>query len=180
MCRTEGFDAARPPSWSKVTFIREELARAEWVFWTDADALVMNASVTVERFVQDSVDVVFSGDPYHGINCGHLLVRSTDWSASFLERVHARTEFLHHPFWENAAVIALYKEDAEVRCRTAVVPNKLFNGYPYPGAGNASGDFMVHFPRVAAEVREAAMKNYAAMAKIELRIWCRLTTLSKE
>jgi hypothetical protein len=52
-----------------------------------------------------------------------------------------------------------------VRRHIAVVPNKLFNGYPYPGAGYASGDFIVHFAGLKAPDREAAMKNYAATAR---------------
>jgi hypothetical protein len=104
---------------------------------------------------------------HHGdrINCGHWFVRNTEWSRLFLERVYARVEFLYHPFWETAAFIRMYAEDAEVRSHIAVVPNKLFNCYPYPGAGYAAGDFMVHFAGLKADDREAAMKNYAAMAR---------------
>ncbi len=165
VCRREGFDRSRPPSWSKVPFMLEELLKCEWLFWTDADALVMNAAVPLTRFVQDSAEMVLSCDPYNGINCGHWFVRNSEWSAEFLERVYSQVEFLHHPFWETAAMIHLYAEDAEVRRHVAVVPNKLFNGYPYPGAGYSAGDFIVHFAGLKAEDREAAMRNYSAMAR---------------
>ena len=125
----------------------------------------MNASVPVTRFVQDCVDAVLSGDPTNGINTGHVLVRNTAWSARFLERVYTSTEFLHHPWRENAAVLRLYAEDEDVRRHAAVVPNKLFNGYPYPGGGYTSGDFVVHFAGLGAAEREAAVRNYAAMAR---------------
>ncbi len=165
VCRTDGFDTSRPPAWSKVRFIREELAKSEWVCWSDADALVMDSSVPLVGFVQDSVDVVFSGDPKHGINTGHLLVRNTPWSAAFLDRVWGRTEFLNHPFWENAAVIRLCEEDPEVRRHTAVVPNKLFNGFPYPGGGYTTGDFIVHFAGLRRPDLDTAITSYAAMAR---------------
>jgi hypothetical protein len=165
VCRTDGFDPTRAASWSKVRFLLEELPRADWVFWSDADALVMNSTVPLTRFVQDSVDVVFSGDPYHGINCGHILVRNTPWSLGCLERVWNRTEFLDHPFWENAAVIQMYAEDAEVRRHTVVVPNKLFNGFPYERGGYTEGDFIVHFAGCRRPVLDAAMWNYAAMTR---------------
>jgi hypothetical protein len=107
----------------------------------------MDSAVPLTRFIQDSVDVVLSGDPYNGmINAGHLFVRNTPWSDAFLERVYARVEYLNHPWWENAALIALYREVSEVRRRVAIVPNKLFNTYPYPDGGYAKGDFLVHFP----------------------------------
>jgi hypothetical protein len=166
VCRTGGFDPARPPAWSKVRFVLDELGRADtdWVFWSDADAVVMDPSVPVTRFVQDSADLVLSGDPAHGINTGHLLVRNTPWAAGFLSRVWDRTEFLHHPFWENSAVVRLYAEDPEVRRRAAVVPNKLFNGFPHPGGGYAAGDFLVHLAGVRRPALDAAIRSYAAMA----------------
>jgi hypothetical protein len=77
----------------------------------------------------------------------------------------SRVEFPHHPFWETAVIICMYAEDAEVRSHIAVVSNKLFNSYPYPGTGYASGDFIVHFVGLKAPDREAAMRNYAAMAR---------------
>jgi hypothetical protein len=165
VCRTEGFDESRPPPWSKIHFIQDELRMSEWVFWSDADALVMNAAIPVTRFIQDSVDIVCSGDPNHGINTGHILVRNTDWSAAFWERVYARTEFLNHPFWENAAVIQMYAEDADVRRHVAVVPNKLFNSFPYERGGYTSGDFIVHFAGMRRPDLDAAMQSYAAMAR---------------
>lgn len=42
-------------------------------------------------------------------------------------------------FWEIAALIRMHAEDPEVRRHIAVVPNKLFNGYPYPGGGLRDG-----------------------------------------
>jgi hypothetical protein len=75
------------------------------------------------------------------------------------------SEFPHHPFWETAALLKMYGEDAEVRRYVAVVPNKLFHGHPYPGAGYANGDFRVHFVGLPASDREAAMKSDAAMAR---------------
>jgi hypothetical protein len=163
VCRTDGFDPDRPASWSKVGFVRQELAASDWVFWTDADSLVMNAAVPLTRFVVDAVDIVLSDDPYHGINAGCFLVRNTAWARRFLDRVYARTDFLHHPWWENAAIIALYEEDPDVRRHTAVVPNKWFNAFPYEGGGYEAGDFVAHFPGVGH--RETIMRNYVAMAR---------------
>jgi hypothetical protein len=36
---------------------------------------------------------------------------------------------------------------------------------PYPGAGYSAGDFLAHFAGQTGATREAAMKNYAAMAR---------------
>jgi hypothetical protein len=161
-CRTDRFDASRPPAWSKIRFLLEELPRCDWVFWSDADSLVMNSAVPLSWFLDDAYDLVLSRDGFNGLNTGSFFVRNTAWAAAFLERVYWQEQFLHHPFWENAAVMALYAADPEVRCHIQVVPNKLFNGYITDGT-YVPGDFVVHFAGL--KQREVFMKNYAAMAR---------------
>jgi hypothetical protein len=76
-----------------------------------------------------------------------------------------RVEYLDLPWWENAALIALYREDPEVRRRVVIVPNKLFNAYPYLDGGYANGDFLVHFAGCRRPGLEGMMRNYAAIAR---------------
>jgi hypothetical protein len=161
-CRTDGFDSARPPAWSKIRFLLEELLHADWVFWTDADSLIMQSAVPLDRFTDDHYDVVLSRDRYNGLNTGNFLVRNTPWARTFLERVYQQEQFVHHPLWENAAVLALYAADADVRQHVHVVPNKLFNGYITDGS-HLPGDFLVHFAGL--KDREVFLKNYAAQAR---------------
>ena len=161
-CRTEGFDTSRAPAWSKIRFLQEELANCDWVFWTDADSLIMNSAVPLSFFVDNAYDVILSYDRYNGINTGNFLVRSSPWSQSFLERVWRQEEFLHHPFWENAAVMSLYAKDSECHRHISVVPNHLFNGYITDNS-YSTGGFLVHFAGL--KDREVFMKNYAALAR---------------
>jgi hypothetical protein len=161
-CRTEGFDSSRPPAWSKILFIKEQLPECDWLFWTDADSLVMNSAVPLTAFLDDHFDLIMSRDRYHGINTGNFLVRNTPWALDFLGRVYAQDQFRDHPLWENAAVLSLSGSDPEVRRHTHVVPNKLFNGYITDGS-YVPGDFMVHFAGL--KDREVFLKNYAALAR---------------
>jgi len=165
ICHTDDFDTDRPASWSKLRFVLEALQSAEWVYWSDADSLVMNSVIPLTRYCWDSADLVLSGDPYHGINLGCFLARRTDWTRAFFERVYAMTEFVEHPWWENAAVYSLYAAQPEVRRRVAVVPNALFNGYPYPGGGYEAGGFVVHVPGVGSNRRLALLRHYAALTR---------------
>lgn len=106
------------------------------------------------------------GDPYNGVvNAGHLFVRNTQWSDTFLERVYGRVEYLDHPWREDAALIALDREDPDVRRHAAVVPNKLFNAYPDPDGGYATGDFVVHFPGRRRPGLDGMMQSYGAMVR---------------
>jgi hypothetical protein len=165
VCRTDGFDTSRPASWSKLRFVREALREADWVFWSDADSLVMDSAVPLPRFVWDCADLVLSADPYHGLNFGGWLARASDWTDAFLQTVDGMNEFLDHPWWETAAVFARYAADPAVRAHIALLPNTLFNGYPFPGGGYTSGDFVAHFPSLRGRQREDAMTRYAALAR---------------
>jgi hypothetical protein len=161
-CRTGGFDESRPPAWSKVLFLLQELPHCDWLFWTDADSLVMNSAVPLTWFLDDAYDLVLSRDRYNGLNTGNFFVRNTAWARAFLERVYRQEQLVHHPLWENAAVLALYDQDPECRRHIAVVPNKLFNGYLTDGS-YSPGDFLVHFAGL--QGREVFMRNYAALAR---------------
>jgi hypothetical protein len=160
--RAEGFDQTRPPAWSKVLFLLEELPACDWVFWPDADSLVMNSSIPLTWFLDDASDLIVSRDRFSGLNTGCFFVKNSRRARAFLEQVYQQEQFIHHPVWENAAVNFLYARDPEVRRFLTVVPNKLFNGYVLDGS-YAPGDFMVHFPGL--QEREVLMKNYAAMAR---------------
>jgi hypothetical protein len=161
-CRTDGFDTSRPSAWSKIRFLEQELPACEWVFWTDADSLVMNRSVPLTWFLDDAYDLILSYDRFNGINTGNFFVRNTPWSQAFLKRVWQQEQFLHHPYWENAAVMALYAEDLECRRHISVVPNHLFNGYITDNSF-VPGSFLVHFAGL--KDREVFMKDYAALAR---------------
>jgi hypothetical protein len=161
-CRTEGFDPSRPPAWSKVRFLLEELPQSAWVFWSDADSVVMNSAVPLSWFLDASHDLILPWDRINGLNTGNFFVRNTPWAREFLERVYAQVRLIHHGWWENAAVMALYAAEPESRRHIGVVPNKLFNAYLTDGS-YAPGDFLVHFPGL--KDREMFLKNYAAMAR---------------
>jgi hypothetical protein len=164
VCRTDGFDSHRPASWSKLRFVREALEHSEWVFWNDADTLVMDSAVPLSRVCWDSHDLVLSGDPYHAMNLGCWLVRRNDWTFDFFDRLEMMTECLDHVWWETGAVLARYASEPAVRSRIGLLPNKLFNAYPYPGGGFEPGDFLVHFPGIGRSRRETLMAEFAARA----------------
>ncbi|KAG2633138.1 hypothetical protein PVAP13_2NG277600 [Panicum virgatum] len=69
-------DSSRPPSWSKVLALRVHLRRHHWLFWNDADTLVTNPEILLERILfsvigpsdfDDSPDLVLTED-FGGVN----------------------------------------------------------------------------------------------------------------
>ena len=99
-------DPARPPAWSKVPMVREALASFELVLWIDADAVIVDGSEDVAETLADDR---FLGLVRHGEqqipNTGVMLWRAGDRAAELLDRTWRGRRFMHHPWWENAALL---------------------------------------------------------------------------
>lgn len=163
--RTEGFAASRPPAWSKILFIRQALREYPWVFWSDADALIMNPRIRLEEFMRPGKDVILAEAqaPYPHINTGQMLFRASSFSRLFLRAVWGLKVFTHDSTWEQRAVNHLAEHYAFRRLDR--VSNKAFNAFAHVEGDPrpyAPGDFIVHFPGVKGKA--ALMRQYADLA----------------
>ncbi|HAI18740.1 MAG TPA: hypothetical protein DCM10_12310, partial [Xanthomarina gelatinilytica] len=109
-CRKHGYDFVckrglyetkfekRHPSWHSIKLILEilETTNIDWVFWSDVDALVMDATKKLETFIEDDYDMIIPTQgqgEYCGIKtrnclcCGHYFVKNTDWSKKLLKKL---------------------------------------------------------------------------------------------
>ena len=111
---SEPLNGERPPSWGKLQLIRELMDTYEYVFWVDADAII----VDLDRDLLAEVDTAHSDiwfarhpqdrDPSATVlNAGVFVVRSTDWSRRLLTEVWNAEQFIDHNWWENAALLDL-------------------------------------------------------------------------
>ena len=99
-------DPRRPPAWAKVPMLREALGSYELVLWIDADAVIVDGS----RDIADELEPDrFLGLVRHGErevpNTGVMLWRAGEQARELLDRTWAGKRFLHHPWWENAALL---------------------------------------------------------------------------
>src|SRR5688572_3984070 len=64
-------DGGRPPQWSKVLLLLQHLDPFDWLFWSDADSLIMNAELRLEELVAEHplADLLITRD-HHGVNTG--------------------------------------------------------------------------------------------------------------
>ena len=154
--------------WTKPAFILslllDELAkpedqRLEWLFWVDADTILLNPYIPIEIFLPpeewEDVNLLISHD-YNGVNNGVFPIRVQPWSAELLSAVVA---FRHYrpeddlTFRDQSAMSQLLDEP-RFRAHTVVVPQRWFNAYQ--GENNETlapfqvrrGDFLVHFAGV--------------------------------
>jgi galactosyl transferase GMA12/MNN10 family len=99
-------DPERPPAWSKVPMLREALTSFDLVLWIDADAVIVDGREDIAAELEPDR---FLGLVRHGErqvpNTGVMLLRSGEPARDLLDRTWNATRFVHHPWWENAALL---------------------------------------------------------------------------
>ncbi len=71
--------------------IAQELDDCDWLLWLDPDCIIMNMTIPITKFIDDTIDVAITG-PFHPCDkCGApvyssgvILIRSCDWSKNML------------------------------------------------------------------------------------------------
>lgn len=101
-------DPSRPPSWSKILAVKEQISKYDWVFWNDADSAVTNPDIKLEDIIfsvvgdvkpEDMPDFIVTED-VTGVNAGMFFFRNSDWSRQFLDRWWDQTDFIQ-PFGQS-------------------------------------------------------------------------------
>ena len=84
LCR-HSLDTTLPIVWSKLKLIQQQMEGCDWVFWVDADALIVGTR-PLDPIVEPQAgkDVLFSTDKC-GYCAGVMLVRSCHWAWRYLD-----------------------------------------------------------------------------------------------
>lgn len=170
-CLDQSLDRARPIPWSKVLYLLDILSenKHSWVFWSDADSLIMNPEIPLEDFIDDRYFLIISQD-FNDINSGQFFLRNCSKSRAFLEAVYSHEECIHHPWWENQAVI-LELSEGKWRDSVKILPQRMFNSYPKGYSSPSSvlyqpGDFILHFAGARQlDAIDVLMKSYGKEVK---------------
>jgi galactosyl transferase GMA12/MNN10 family len=100
----------RPAPWAKIPLMQQMLGRYDLVLWIDADAAVVDCSMDIADLLEtrDLMGMVAHRTP-EGVdpipNSGVMVLRSRRRVRRFLEDVWGSTQYLHHKWWENAAIL---------------------------------------------------------------------------
>jgi len=146
-------DRSKPAAWSKLPAAIHYLDEYDYIFYMDTDAVVMNFNVHLERFIAlaPTANVLLTEDA-HGLNTGMMLLRSSEWTKTFLQTAFNQDHMALHdtspdgiayPFeYEQRAVHFMWSTDfwlerglpeypdAEtVRKNVALFPQCAFNSY---------------------------------------------------
>ena len=109
---------SRPAAWSKITRIREVLQSGfEYCFYVDADAMFVRFDEDIRKHLKVEKDLYLcshspsNSENYAPIqehfNSGVMVWRNSEWSCNFLNEVWQKTDFIHHCWWEQAAILDL-------------------------------------------------------------------------
>lgn len=133
---TAVIDASRPAAWSKILIIQRHLSAYDWIFWTDADSLIMNQSIQLEHIIfrATSHDMIVTRGPRDRYNTGQWLVRSCEWSLELLQKIWSEVDpsdacYWRNP-WEQRALADLVKRSPELADRICVLPMREMNSRP--------------------------------------------------
>ena len=141
----ELLDFSRPPAWSKIPAIEQHLNDHEWIYWSDADSLIMNDTIKLESLIDNNYDLVITKEMagWQSINTGSFLIRNCDWSRKLLRDIYNQPEFIHNVTWEQAAFMNLLKINPSLNARIKILHQKVMNSGPI--GIYRPGDFVIHF-----------------------------------
>ncbi len=106
--RRELIDPTRPASWNKIPLFLDLLTRYDLVVWVDADAAIVDPTDDIADALDDRDLMALVAHEYDGQivpNCGVWVLRRDRAVRRILEKVWTHTEYLHHEWWENAALL---------------------------------------------------------------------------
>ena len=141
----ELIDHTRPAAWSKIPAIEKVLDDYEWIYWSDADSLVMNSSTRLESIIDNNFDMIITRETYGWkvLNTGSFLIRNCTWSKNLLKEIYKKTDFIDNATWEQAAFVHLLKTNPALNNRIKVVNQKVMNSHIIRIF--TPGDFVLHF-----------------------------------
>lgn len=177
--------------WSKPAYIlslllrelsKPESDRLEWLFWVDADTIILNPYIPIDVFLPppgsefEDIHLMYSND-WNGLNNGVFPVRVNQWAVQLFSAI---TSFRHYrpndplQFRDQSAMDILMKEPAFID-HIVEAPQRWFNAYQ--GEHNETlapfqirrGDFLVHFAGVGN--REERMGIWLDRAEQHLDDW---------
>jgi hypothetical protein len=157
------WDHSRPISWSKFNFIMKYLDDYDYLFWSDADAIILNHDKSLTDFILPLLpadkDILWTYDACNHYNFGHALIRGRSaWVRDLFKRCLERRELTYHIWWDTAAMIYHYENVPSDRARIETTKEHwLFNSYVFGPKDSADdpttrlyrpGDFLIHFAGV--------------------------------
>lgn len=124
----EHLDKTRDIPWSKILLVKNTLSKYKWVFFSDADSLIMNYSIPLSDFIDENYNMIICKDHYpKDVNTGQFFIKNTPWSFDLLSKIYNKHEYINHPYWEQEALNKLLKENHALHKKMKILSAPTFN-----------------------------------------------------
>lgn len=156
------YDKTRPFSWNKILMIKHYLKLYNFLFWSDADVLIKNMNFNLDKYIQEkdtsNYSFIFTRC-FNSINAGNFLIKNCPETFDMLDLIYNQTQYIHHGWWEQMAIIHLLENNIEFSKRCYIEKNnRLFNSYStelkevgHDEYKYKDGDFLIHYCGLGAE-----------------------------
>ena len=168
-------DKRKPIAWTKIIAAQHLLPKFAWIFYIDTDAIIVDTSQKLEELLDTRYDLIITADQ-QGLNryvpmsvhdatsltatiflcstqhSGAFLLRNTEWSRDFLNRLMEQTHLVFADFapflYEQRAFHYLLRTDPSIREHIKILPSCAFNSrletpFWHPDI-YVPGDFVLH------------------------------------
>lgn len=167
------YDPSRAHSWSKIPLLQKYLSNYEYLFWLDADVMIMNPERKIDDFIRllPADKFLLIGHDLNNLNAGIFIIRNCPLAREFLADVWSKTEYLNHPWWEQAAFIELWRSP-KYKQGIEVIPHEhitIFNAYdPVIDRKNywRPGDWAFHLAGLKVSGHDEVMTQIQNIKKI--------------
>jgi mannan polymerase II complex MNN10 subunit len=175
----ELLDQSRPGAWSKILALQLHLSDYEWIYWSDADSLIMNDDIKLESIIDNNYNLIISQEATKkNLNSGSFLIKNCEWAHQLLKDIYLQEQFIHaYGYWEQAALKHLLRTNKALMEKTKVVHQRVMNSHiSEPGGTFQQGDFVIHF--YAAKNKKTLMRDFYNLSiNLELQ---KITSLSQD
>lgn len=158
ICHRELLDYRLIPTWNKLLAVKKHLSDFDWVFWLDADALIVNPKHRIEDVIapfDTGQDMLFSSDDC-GLCAGVFFAKNTPWTHTFLESVLQLGELpdCGH-LYEQKTIRSLYEMFPNVQRHIGLIPPSVIQ---FPYAQHNKEAFVHHYWAISQSFAEAERK----------------------
>jgi FtsZ-binding cell division protein ZapB len=101
-------DPNRPVAWTKILHILKLMKHYEEIFWIDADAIILEATVDISSIVEDKCDLAWVYHEYQNQshpNSGVMFIRVNAATNRLFELANQQRDLDNHPWWDQAALM---------------------------------------------------------------------------
>jgi hypothetical protein len=139
-------------AWTKLALISRILQNYDWVFWTDADSVILNFDTKLEEFLDEKYDIIAASEnvecttvaPFNKyfLNTGEVFYKNSDFSAYVIKEAWNDHEEVTPRCYEQMRINRLIRSlSKEKKQQVLVYPASPFNVHPDK---YHDGDFLMH------------------------------------